>query len=77
MIVVPTPESGTIKEIAYDAASERLRVTFLRNGEPTYEYQKVSPQLWEEFSTSESKGKFFQAFIRPVYSGAMLQPKEK
>ena len=58
-------QSSAIREIDYDHARRRLRVTFA-SGE-RYAYDDASPQLFRAFLEAESKGRFFQARIRDRY----------
>lgn len=59
-------KSSNLQEAAYDGVS-KARVKF-KNG--TYEYEGVTPKIWEEFSatfqSSESTGNYFNQFIKPL-----------
>jgi hypothetical protein len=63
--------SSNLKAIGYDAATKTLAVQFA-NG--VYTYTDVSPELFESFQDSESKGKFFQQYIRPKFKAVKQTP---
>lgn len=62
-------ESSTVTRGEYDFDTETLMVTFKHGG--VYQFQ-IPPELWQEFATAESKGKFFAAAIRPLYNGVRV-----
>ena len=51
--------------IEYDPEGRELTVTF-PNGVP-YIYEGVEPDVVERFQKAESKGTFFNQFIRGIY----------
>jgi hypothetical protein len=58
-------DSSTIANVAYDPATMTLEVGF-RSGS-TYQYFDVPEALYQEFLSSESKGKFLHANIKNSY----------
>ncbi len=58
--------SSNIAAIAYASDTEVLSVNFL-NGS-TYEYYGVPQIVFDEFLTADSKGRYFNANIKGVFS---------
>lgn len=69
-----SPESSTIASAFYDAMTRVLSVQFKRaKGKlDRYDYADVPGELWAEFLSAESKGQFFAARIRPLYTGTRI-----
>lgn len=65
-----TPESSTIAEIAYDEKTSYMTVHF--KSKYAYEYQGVSKEAWDKFTSAESKGKYFAESIKNRYTGRKL-----
>jgi hypothetical protein len=60
-------ESSNIKSIGYEGTT--LRVLFKnKTGNKAYDYERVPPRLHEELMSSNSKGQFLNAHIKPVYN---------
>jgi len=59
-------ESHQIAAIGYDAATKTLAVTFNRGSGTVYHYPNVEPALHADFMAAESKGRFFDAMVRPI-----------
>ena len=57
--------STAINTAEYEYDSYRLRLTFT-NGD-AYDYTKVPNFVFEGLRTSESKGKFINKYVLPVY----------
>ena len=57
--------STAIQNAIYEYDSYRLRLTF-NNGD-SYNYTKVPNHVFEGLRTSESKGKFINKYILPIY----------
>ena len=55
-------ESSNILQTTYFPASNRLYISFGRGG--VHSYENVTEELYEEFKTSESQGKFFLEKIK-------------
>ena len=56
-----------------------VRVDFKgRDGQPgtTYDYTEVNLETWNEFVTSDSKGKFFHRHIKGQYSSVKVSTSE-
>lgn len=62
-----SPESSLILRGSYDPATLTLIVEFTSGR--VYIYAGVAPETWMEMQASESKGKFFNAYIRPFILG--------
>jgi hypothetical protein len=58
-------DSTLIHSIGYDEAKRTLEVTF-QDGD-TYRYYEVEPDVVEEFLDAESKGAYFNDYIRDSY----------
>jgi hypothetical protein len=58
--------STAIRHIAYDAATHELFVTFVPTGK-TYAYFEVPEEVFHDFVAAESRGQFFNFFIRGRY----------
>lgn len=61
--------STAVVAIAYDATSRQLRVTF--PGGNTYKYYDVPRSVYESFMQAQSKGLFFNSYIRDRYDFAL------
>jgi KTSC domain-containing protein len=57
--------STTVQHISYDEAARELHVTFV--GGAIYTYYDVPAQVYRSFRTAESKGQFFNQFVRDRY----------
>mgnify|MGYP003674730641 CR=1 FL=1 len=57
--------STAISTAQYEYDSYRLRLTF--NNGFSYDYTKVPNHVFEGLRTSESKGKFINKYVLPVY----------
>lgn len=54
---VATVGSSATTQIAYDPGTGHCFVTWRGSGD-TYCYESIGPALWEQFKTSDSKGRF-------------------
>jgi hypothetical protein len=61
--------STAIEAIEYDPAARQLRVTF--PGGNTYKYYDVPRGVYQSFQDAESKGLFFNTYIRDRYDFAL------
>jgi len=61
-----TPDSSCFSEIGYDESNEILVVTFRETG-ATYSYFDFSQSDWNDFSTAESLGGYFNQYIKGNY----------
>jgi hypothetical protein len=57
--------SSNISAIGYDETNKELHVIFKSSG--TYVYSGVEKNVFDAFSISESKGRFFNSTIKPGY----------
>lgn len=64
--MIPVDGSSNVAAFGYAASRQLLRVQFLPAGEPgnLYEYEGVTPEVFEGFCASESKGKFVASVLR-------------
>lgn len=53
--------SGNILKTVYFVAQNRLYISFKRGN--TYSYSNITPEIYHEFETTESQGKFFHKTI--------------
>lgn len=63
---MPAVSSSAIARIDYRADRKDLIVTFCESG--TYAYHGVPRSLFEAFLESDSKGKFYNIFIKERFS---------
>ena len=68
-ISMPCPESTMIKSIEYWPKAKELFVEFRKTGK-VYSYQDVPAALFNEFMGADSKGKYFNQFIKTKYQYA-------
>jgi len=61
--------STAIRAIDYDPATRQLRVTF--PGGNTYKYYDVPRGVYESFVHADSKGLYFNGYIRDRYDFAL------
>jgi hypothetical protein len=66
--------SSNISAIGYDEEAKELHVSFNKSG--TYIYSNVEPKIFESFISADSKGKFFLANIKPVFTNYRKAIKE-
>jgi len=66
---MPAVDSSAIQRIDYDAAARELSVTFA--GGNAYRYFRVPRGVYESFLQSDSKGLFFNTYIRDRYDFAL------
>jgi hypothetical protein len=57
--------SSSLRSIGYDRSTETLEVEF--DGGGVYRYQHVPHEIWLGLKQAESKGRFFQAYVRDRY----------
>lgn len=65
--IVETPESSAFTQIAYCPYRQELHVQF-RNSGAWYVYFNVEPETWSEFKEADSKGGFFNEYIKGQYA---------
>lgn len=65
-----TPDYGSslISGYGYDEASSTLAIQFRANGD-VWHYGGCSPDMYEAFANSDSKGKYFHASIKKNLQG--------
>jgi hypothetical protein len=66
---MPAVESTAIQRIDYDAEARQLCITF--TGGNTYKYYDVPRGVHDSFMQAESKGLFFNTYIRDRYDFAL------
>lgn len=59
-------ESSQIRSIGYDAATETLEVEF--KGGEVWQYSHFPQQMWLEFESAPSIGKYFSSQIRARFT---------
>lgn len=62
-------DSTAIERVEYDAAARRLWITFA--GGKTYKYYEVPQGVYEGLLKAQSKGAFFNQYIRDRYDFAL------
>lgn len=68
-------ESHQVAAIGYDAARKTLAVTFTRGPGHIYHYPDCDEKLHADFMAAESKGRFFDAHIKPLPFDKFPAPK--
>ena len=58
-------DSSTVLSIGYEPTSSTLEVEFKSGG--VYQYFNVPEPIYQQLMTSDSKGKFLHAYIKPAY----------
>ena len=58
-------ESSNINKISFDLKTQELSVNF--KPDTTYKYKNIPYYIWEGLIGSDSKGKYFHAFIKGKY----------
>lgn len=58
-------DSSSLRSIGYDAATQTLEVEFEKGA--VYSYAGVPHEIWLALKRAESKGRFFQAYVRDRY----------
>jgi len=58
--------SSVINYFNYDERTKSLKITFVTG--MVYRYKKVPQKIFEMFKQAESKGKYFNMFIKDKYS---------
>lgn len=76
MTYIPTEkvESSNIEEIGYHRATSTLRIIF--QGNRAYDYPMVPEPEFKKLMAAESKGKFFNSRIKPMYAHATVRPEQ-
>jgi hypothetical protein len=76
MPYIPTEpvESSNIEAIGYHRQTQTLRIIF--QGGRAYDYPMVLEQEYKKLMESESKGKFFNSRIKPMYAHRTPRPEE-
>ncbi len=59
-------KSSNIKKIGYDKKTLTLRVVF-KSSPRAYDYKEVPDELYQEFMSSDSMGRFFFARIKSKF----------
>jgi hypothetical protein len=59
-------DSSAIRKIGYDSKKRQLFVEFKDSGE-VYEYSNVSHEIYDDFVTADSKGRYFMRYVRDRY----------
>lgn len=65
---MPAVSSSAISYADYDLEKKELYLTF-KSGR-TYTYSEVPEAIYNEFLSSSSKGKYYNLYIKDVYSEA-------
>ena len=64
--VISTPESTAFSVISYSKGDTVLRVQFRDSG-AWYRYYNFEPAMWEQFKKADSKGGYFNKYIKGNY----------
>lgn len=64
-----SPDSSDIKVCMYSPSTKEMAIQFQKG--KLYTYQNVPMELWREFESAPSKGKYFHLHIRPHYVGTL------
>lgn len=61
-----SPESSNITGATYDPETQQVIVTFYHG--KSYAYFSVPDIIWDEFVAADSKGVYFTAHLKDIYS---------
>lgn len=62
--------SSSIRSLGYDARTQTLEVEFVSGS--VYRYASVPKDVWAALRKAESKGKFFQRYVRDTFAAQAL-----
>ena len=68
-------DSSFIVSAGYTPEDQRMYVEFISGS--IFVYENIMESLFQNFITSESHGKFFNALIRQAYEGVRVSSKDK
>ena len=76
MTYIPTEkvESSNIEEIGYHRQTSTLRIIFQENR--AYDYPMVPNSEYQKLMQAESKGRFFNTRIKPMYGHRTVRPEQ-
>lgn len=74
---MPIPEmipvaSSLIESVGYEGEAQRLYVKFHSGAGPTYSYEGVPRELYDDLMNAASVGRFFLKQIKPNFTGEKL-----
>jgi hypothetical protein len=72
---MPKIESSMMKRVDYDDASKELDITFISG--KTYRYLDVSPEVYSALLDAESKGEFFNEYIKDEFSFGEVRSRRR
>lgn len=58
--------STCVADVSYNPITREMTIAFQQRG--TYKYSDVPLDVYVDFETSGSRGKYFNYYIRPTYS---------
>ena len=66
-------DSSALLKVAYKYNAEELAVVFHTSPTTVYTYEGVSNELYEEFMSSESLGRFYNQYFKGQYPGQKIE----
>ena len=60
------PASSAIAGASYDSDTQSMTITF-KGGAISYTYPRVPPDVWEQFQSADSPGRFWRESIKDAY----------
>lgn len=71
MIEMTEVESSNVKALGYDESRHLMYVEFIKSG--YYAYAHVPKEVFDNWLTAESKGKYFHAHIKEKFEYMKLE----
>ena len=62
-------DSSALSEVGYDYSHEMLAIRFRENNEHIYVYYDVPSEVYEDFISADSLGRYYNSYIKGQYSG--------
>lgn len=68
-IYMESVDSSALSEVGYDYSHEMLAIRFRENNEHIYVYYDVPSEVYEDFISADSLGRYYNSYIKGQYSG--------
>lgn len=68
-IYMESVDSSALSEVGYDYSHEMLAIRFRENNEHIYVYYDVPSEVYEDFISAYSLGRYYNSYIKGQYSG--------
>lgn len=68
-IYMESVDSSALSEVGYDYSHEMLAIRFRENDEHVYVYYDVPSEVYEDFISADSLGRYYNYYIKGQYNG--------